>query len=227
MTSDPSPLTPKEDREVISSVASQFEASWRSTRSTLLPTLQESTCKDLIDRLLCVDVTRPLCQLETKADGSSPDMTHLAVGVSTSKDAIDRLGPYRLTRVIGTGGMSTVYEAQDERLGRLVAVKIHSGLRLDQTSQTRFAREAQTQARVNHSAILPIYDVSVTPAGIPYLVTELAKAGTWRDYLLGIFSEDKSHENARFEKANNPSVNRPDRRWTICCSCCRSRTSRY
>ncbi|XZE22601.1 protein kinase domain-containing protein [Pirellulaceae bacterium SH449] len=192
MTADPEKAESQNEAEFDSVVELPVETAWRSIRSTLLETLQESACKNLIDRLLQNGETQQFSNLETRGNGGIPDLDRLGLKESATGEFLGTLGPYTLLRVIGTGGMSTVFEAQDERLDRRVAVKIHSGLRLDASSQTRFAREAQSQARVNHTAILPIYDVSVTATGIPYLVTELAKEGTWRDFLSTIFSSDES-----------------------------------
>lgn len=166
-----------------------FETSWRSIRSTLLPTLQESACRNLIDRLLRVTAI-PLQSNDETIGNDDTAITNRLGGTDESPDKLlGNLGPYTLRHMIGMGGMSTVFEARDERLGRQVAIKIQSGVRLDQPNKARFAREAQSQATVSHPAILPIYDVSVTSTGIPYLVTELATAGTWRDYLTRISSE--------------------------------------
>jgi serine/threonine protein kinase len=194
MTADPDKAESQNEDEIDSVVELQVESAWRSLRSTLLRTLQESGCKNLINRLIPTDGTQPLSHLETRGNGDRPDLVRLGLSESDSGGILGNLGPYTLLRVIGTGGMSTVFEAQDERLGRRVAVKIHSGLRLDTSSQARFAREAQSQAKVNHSAVLPIYDVSATATGIPYLVTELAAAGTWRDFLSAIFSSGESQK---------------------------------
>lgn len=79
----------------------------------------------------------------------------------------DKLGPYEILSVIGTGGMGEVYKARDTRLDRLVAIKI---------SQTefseRFAREANAVAQLNHPNICQLYDLGTLPEGGSYLVME-------------------------------------------------------
>ena len=68
-------------------------------------------------------------------------------------------GRYRLTRRIATGGMGTVYEGVDERLGRLVAVKVLKAEYADDPmSLERFSREARSAARLDHPNIAQIYD---------------------------------------------------------------------
>lgn len=69
---------------------------------------------------------------------------------------------YRLEREIGSGGMSTVYLAIQEKLDRPVALKVMaSALAADRDFSARFLREAQTVARLNHQHIVAIYDVGM------------------------------------------------------------------
>src|ERR1051326_1426585 len=74
----------------------------------------------------------------------------------------DKLGPYRILKAAGTGGMGEVYQATDTRLNRTVAIKISAG----QFSQ-RFEQEARSVAALNHPHICHLYDV-----GPNYLVME-------------------------------------------------------
>lgn len=66
---------------------------------------------------------------------------------------------YRITSVLGRGGMSVVYAAEHLRLGRTVALKVlaHS-LASDETFRERFSRESQLAASLDHPNIVPIYD---------------------------------------------------------------------
>ena len=67
-------------------------------------------------------------------------------------------GRYRTLRVIGTGGMARVFLAEDERLGRQVAVKrLHAHSPED--SARRFQREARLGASLNHPNLVSVYDV--------------------------------------------------------------------
>jgi serine/threonine-protein kinase len=61
---------------------------------------------------------------------------------------------YRLERLVGVGGMAAVYQARDERLGRVVALKLLAG---DESLRTRFVREARAVAAVDHPHIIPVY----------------------------------------------------------------------
>ncbi|GAB5519774.1 MAG: hypothetical protein RhofKO_20250 [Rhodothermales bacterium] len=85
-----------------------------------------------------------------------------------------RLGPYRLVRELGHGGMGTVFlgERDDEQFTQQVAVKIvRTGL-LTPDVVRRFRQERQILARLQHEHIARLYDGGVTEEGIPYLVME-------------------------------------------------------
>src|SRR5713101_4133043 len=74
----------------------------------------------------------------------------------------DRLGPYEILALIGSGGMGEVYKARDTRLDRIVAVKVSKT-----EFSERFEREARMIATLNHPHICQLYDV-----GPNYLVME-------------------------------------------------------
>ncbi|MFD7283908.1 protein kinase [Streptomyces sp. NPDC059862] len=88
-------------------------------------------------------------------------------------------GRYRLVKQLGEGGMGQVWEAQDETLGRPVAVKVISllaggGSRGDE-ARARFLREAQITAQLQHPNIVTVHDLGETDTGdakAPFLVME-------------------------------------------------------
>src|SRR5262252_1771787 len=83
-------------------------------------------------------------------------------------------GKYRLIRVLGDGGMGTVYEARHEYLGTKVALKfLHSELAERQGLLARFLREARLAASIRSPYIAHVTDVDQTGDGIAYLVMEL------------------------------------------------------
>ncbi|MEY8566490.1 Stk1 family PASTA domain-containing Ser/Thr kinase [Corynebacterium sp.] len=94
-------------------------------------------------------------------------------------------GRYLLGPVIGTGGMSDVYAATDELLGRDIAVKMmRADLARDDTFLERFRREAKNAAKLNHHAIVAVYDTGQTDeahGSVPYIVMERVHGQTLRD----------------------------------------------
>ncbi|WP_375493836.1 protein kinase, partial [uncultured Jatrophihabitans sp.] len=96
-------------------------------------------------------------------------------------------GRYRILERIARGGMSTVYAAVDERLDRLVAVKVMSAaLSSDPAFTDRFSREARAAARLTHLNAVSVYDQGheAGPDGHHvFLVMELVEGRTLRELL--------------------------------------------
>jgi serine/threonine-protein kinase len=93
-------------------------------------------------------------------------------------------GKYRLRRVIGRGGMGTVYKAENVAIGRTVAVKVlHAHLADDGVTVARFQREARAAASVGHEHIIEILDMGVEPNGAPFIVMEYVRGKSLADVL--------------------------------------------
>ncbi|HMC65882.1 MAG TPA: protein kinase, partial [Gemmataceae bacterium] len=74
---------------------------------------------------------------------------------------LERLGDYRILREIGRGGMGIVYEAEQESLGRRVALKVlPAQALLEPQKRQRFQREVKAAARMHHTNIVPVYGVA-------------------------------------------------------------------
>jgi tetratricopeptide (TPR) repeat protein len=86
-----------------------------------------------------------------------------------------RIGRYKVLALLGEGGMGRVFLAEDEDLRRRVAVKTLKGT--DESSRSRFTREAQAAARVSHPHVCPIFDVG-KDGGEPFLAMELLAGET-------------------------------------------------
>jgi WD40 repeat protein/Flp pilus assembly protein TadD len=71
----------------------------------------------------------------------------------------ERLGDYRLLREIGRGGMGIVYEAEQESLGRRVALKVLARAALTPQQVRRFEREARSAGKLHHTNIVPVFGV--------------------------------------------------------------------
>ena len=90
---------------------------------------------------------------------------------------------YRLVRMVGSGGMGTVWEAEDEILGRPVAVKVLSeSLGAEEHAVRRFEREARAAARLSGPHVAAVYDFGRSE-GRPYIVMELVRGETLADRL--------------------------------------------
>jgi eukaryotic-like serine/threonine-protein kinase len=74
-----------------------------------------------------------------------------------------RVGPYRIIGALGSGGMGVVYRAEDERLGRPVAIKFVSGPALLDPHDERLHREARAASSLNHPHICTIFTFSIGP----------------------------------------------------------------
>ncbi|NLJ52767.1 MAG: Stk1 family PASTA domain-containing Ser/Thr kinase [Intrasporangiaceae bacterium] len=101
-------------------------------------------------------------------------------------------GRYEVGELIGRGGMAEVHKGHDTRLGRPVAIKLlRSELARDATFLTRFKREAQSAAGLNHASIVAVYDSGdeiITESGgaqhdVPYIVMEYVSGKTLRQVL--------------------------------------------
>ncbi len=85
------------------------------------------------------------------------------------------IGPYRIEERLGTGGMGAVYRAYHQRLDRWVALKrIHPEAAAEPRARRRFLREARAAARLNHPAIVQVYDI-VEAEGSDWIVMELVE----------------------------------------------------
>jgi serine/threonine protein kinase len=92
-------------------------------------------------------------------------------------------GRYRLLRTIASGGMAEVWEAQDDVLGRRVAVKVlHAHLAADEAFLARFRREAIAAARLAHPNVVATYDTGVDD-DVAWIVMELVDGRTLRQLL--------------------------------------------
>ena len=92
-----------------------------------------------------------------------------------------QLGHYQIVREIGRGGMGVVYLAQDDSLGRLVALKLlPKHLTSDPNRLRRFGREARAASALNHHNILTIYEIAYLD-GLHSIATEFIDGVTLRE----------------------------------------------
>lgn len=98
-------------------------------------------------------------------------------------DELGRLGPYRVLKVLGQGGMGVVFQAEDPRLGRLCALKAmlpHMAQRAG--IKERFLREARAAAQLESDYIVPVYQVD-EDRGVPYIAMPYLKGASLESWL--------------------------------------------
>jgi eukaryotic-like serine/threonine-protein kinase len=82
-------------------------------------------------------------------------------------------GKYRIVRMIGEGGMGAVFEGENVRVRRRVAIKVlHPDVASNEESVQRFEREAQAAGRIGSDHILEVIDLGVVPTGERFMVME-------------------------------------------------------
>jgi serine/threonine protein kinase len=115
--------------------------------------------------------TPALQDMSTRADagaGMPPEWT-ACLRPAEAEGEIGRLGPYRVLRVVGAGGMGVVFEAEDPTLERRVALKaMLPHLASNPTARERFLREARAAAKIQHDRVAAVYQVG-EERGVPWL----------------------------------------------------------
>lgn len=138
--------------------------------------VHDSDLRAEIDQLLAHRV-------DTKSDAMeacATDAARLRLDATTGS----RIGPYKILREIGHGGMGTVYlaERDDEHYRQQVAIKlINPGLG-GETIRRRFRNEMQILADLNHPNIARLFDGGATADGLPYLVMEYVEGSPINHY---------------------------------------------
>src|SRR5215472_3625828 len=97
----------------------------------------------------------------------------------------DTVGPYRLIRELGEGGMGTVWlaERNDGLIPRPVALKLPRGWWRRAALAERMAREREILATLNHPNIARLYDAGITSEGQPYLALEYVEGRRIDDFV--------------------------------------------
>jgi serine/threonine protein kinase len=118
--------------------------------------------------------------LETKGEGSREAFE----SILTEADVTDkqwRLGHYEILEEIGRGGMGVIYRARQQHSRRIVALKrIFAHDANSHHTLTRFRREAEAVASLDHPNILPIHEVSESKEGLPFFSMKYAVGGSLR-----------------------------------------------
>ncbi len=111
------------------------------------------------------------------------------------------VGPYRILRLLGEGGMGLVFEAEQQDPRRVVALKlVRGGSFLDDSRLRLFRREIEALARLQHPSIAPIYDAGRTEDGQHYFAMERVHGEPLDAYL---------------RQRPSPATDAAERRWRI------------
>ncbi|MFL5505389.1 MAG: protein kinase domain-containing protein [Gemmatimonadales bacterium] len=122
------------------------------------------------------------CGRATPTDPGVPPRTEATGTFEVDKVTRALAGRYRVERVVGEGGMATVYLAQDLKHQREVAVKVMRPELAATLGADRFLREVQIAARLSHPHILPMHD-SGEANGVLYYVMPYVEGETLKDRL--------------------------------------------
>jgi serine/threonine-protein kinase len=106
------------------------------------------------------DVFEALLMMEDLRPGSDGVSGSVGESVQVGGKRLEQVGHYRILCEIGRGGMGVVFEAEQQALGRRVALKVLPKTSAgDGSAQRRFQREARAAARMHHTNIVPVFDV--------------------------------------------------------------------
>jgi serine/threonine protein kinase/tetratricopeptide (TPR) repeat protein len=138
------------------------------------------------DATLVADV---LSLLREDAQGSSlldrdaAHVAHVVLGGAGQPSLVtEELGPYRIKKILGEGGMGVVYLAERTDLGSLVAIKLLRDPWLSPSRCERFASEQRVLAQLNHPSIARLYDADTLSDGTPCLVMEYVEGIALTEY---------------------------------------------
>ena len=92
------------------------------------------------------------------------------------------IGPYRISRLLGEGGVGVVYLADRQDLGAQVAIKVLRDAWISPSRRERFATEQRTLAQLNHPLIARLYDAATMDDGTPYFVMEYVEGIPLTEY---------------------------------------------
>jgi len=110
---------------------------------------------------------------------------HLAAAHAAADASGTVIGPYRVLRLLGSGGMGSVYLAEREDVHKQVAIKLLHGTFRSTDATRRFLVEQKVLARLDQRHIARFLDAGISPAGTPYLVMEYVPGESLLAYSAG------------------------------------------
>lgn len=148
---------------------------------------------NLSEKSKCLQCGAPISAPSTLCDSCQTEDTLVGPGngnggISPSSevslpDTGSKFGDYELLEEIGRGGMGVVFRARHRKLDRVVAVKVILGGKFSSESdRQRLHFEAQAAAKLDHPAIIPVYDIAETD-GQPYFAMKYVSGGSLQNCL--------------------------------------------
>lgn len=124
----------------------------------------------------------------SQSSGGAPDIDGQPRALVESLAYPER---YELKKELGAGGMGVVNLCMDVQVGREVAVKVMLERAAKRaTSRNRFVREARIQAQLEHPGVVPVYDLGVTPGGLPYFAMKRVRGVTLQQIIVGLQKDE-------------------------------------
>jgi serine/threonine-protein kinase len=143
----------------------------------------EARCAD--DPTIAGDVLAMLAEDargESLLDRPLGEIAGSVLGDPAPDPSLKQIGPYRLLRLLGEGGMGLVYLAERSDLGNRVAIKILRDAWVTPARRERFAIEQRTLAQLNDPFIARLYDADALKDGTPWFAMEYVEGISITDY---------------------------------------------
>src|SRR5262249_38702285 len=131
---------------------------------------EDGTMRDQVMSMLAADA-----EPDALLDGGLPSAAEAVLAQAASRLPRERFGPYRVTGLLGEGGMGVVYRGRRDDLASEAAIKVLRDASLSPARRDRFAFEQRVLAQLNHPAIARLYDADTLPDGTPWIAMELVE----------------------------------------------------
>jgi len=177
----------REDRELLRTLGAQLALTLDYTRLKQSPSLVWASPGSVAPLHLHLSDALQLCPRCGRCYSPDERKCELDEQILVPESGVPRIieDKYVITKLLGRGGMGSVYLANQKRLNRSVAIKVLlSHLVGSSSMRSRFEREARIVARLRHPAIVTIHDFGVLPSGHAYLVMEYLDGDTLRQTII-------------------------------------------
>jgi len=171
---------------------------WQEIDDLLQLTLSERPSQRILflskacktDESLRLEVESLLAAHEEAGDFLEKSLSHTAADllITGQRESVigQTVGSYRIVKSLGAGGMGEVYLADDQRLGRKVALKLLPDYLIDdQSRRRRFTQEARSASSLNHPNIVTIYEIGEAD-GHHFIATEFIEGETLRQHMIRV-----------------------------------------